>query len=346
MSSPNPERDLPEALQPEGGTRLKRALLALAFVTAGGTAGFVHIEGWSLWDSFYFTLITITTVGYGDGGLSEAGRKFASLLLIGGVATASYAFAVIIQESVARQLAWRKRMQKRIDSLEGHTLVCGFGRMGRSICERLTDLGVTPVVMDLNTESFTEAVSLGYLAIEGSSTEDDTLQRAGIERCSHLVAAVDSIGDNIVITMSARELRPDLTIIARAERNEDVRKLKRAGADRVICPFKSGGGEVANLITQPGVAEFLDRAQVAGGNVALGELTVGNESHLIGRSLGEYGKNEGTRISFVALERTGQEVCIPPRGAEEILAGDHLIVAGDPTQIAEMKRQAHANAAA
>ena len=346
MSSSHPQQDVPEALQPEGGTRLKRAVLALIFVIAGGTAGFVHIEDWSVWDSFYFTLVTITTVGYGDQGVSEAGRKFASLLLVGGVATASYSLAVIIQESVARQLAWRKRMQKRINKLEGHTLICGFGRMGRSITERLTSLGVDVVVLDRCPESFSAAIAQGHSAVEGSAAEDENLIRAGIERCSHVVAAVDAVGDNIVIAMSAREIQPDATIIARAEKNEDVRKLKRAGADRVICPFRSGGSEVANLITQPKVAEFLDRATVGAGDVALAELTVGNDSVLLGRTLGEYGETEGNKISFVAMEHLGEKVSIPPRGSEKIRRGDHLIVAGDPLQIAQMKSQAGTSAAA
>ena len=117
--------------------RLTRWMIALACVMLGGTVGLAIIEGWDLWRSFFFTLITITTVGYGDEGISDAGRKFTTMLLIVGIGVVSYTFALIVQSAVTAELAWRKRMQKRIDRLRNHTIVCGFGRMGKTVCEQL-----------------------------------------------------------------------------------------------------------------------------------------------------------------------------------------------------------------
>lgn len=314
--------------------KLATALVLLAMVTIAGTFGFVEIEGWGVWQSLYFTLITITTVGYGDEGLSDEGKKFAILLLVGGVISASYTFATIVSSSVASQLAWRKRMNKETRRLEHHTIVCGFGRLGLSVCEKLARRGRPFVVIDRDPTRFAKATELGYLAVEGVASEHDVLIEAGLERADHVVAAVDSFADNVVITMEARDCRPEAVVIARAEREADIRRLERAGATRVLCPFQSGGRETVEQITNPRVAEFLAQASL-GGRVTLGEVRIQEGSPLAGMTLAEFGMNQGDRISFVALEREDQAM-IPPRGGTHLQVGDHLIVAGDPQQIADM----------
>jgi len=313
-----------------------RPLVLMAFVILAGTVGFATVEGWDYWESLYFTLITVTTVGYGDQGLSEEGRKFATLVLLAGVAAFSYSLATLVQLSIASQLAWRKRMQRKIDRLRGHTIVCGFGRMGASVVRHLEAQKVPFVLIERDPTVFQKAVERGYLALEGSGTEDELLLAAGVERATHVIGGVDSIADNMVIAMSARELNPDLVIIARAETDEDQRKLKRAGVDRVLCPFRSGGREIADLITRPNVADFLARASTGEGDLVLAEVEIGAGSELIGVSLAEHGRSAGSRISYVALEREGEGLNIPPRGGERLRVGDHLIVAGDPGQVEAM----------
>ena len=332
------------SLIPESQRRrhLTQALLMLACVTFGGTAGFVIIEEWSFWRALFFTLITITTVGYGDEGISETGKKFATLLLVGGIGVASYTFALVVQTAVASQFAWRKGMQKRIDQLRQHAIVCGFGRMGRTLCARLRKLGVPFVVIERDQERFHQACDEGYPALEGSGSDDETLELAGIQRATHLVNLISSAAESIVVTLSARQLCSALTIITRAEREEDVRKLKLAGATRIISPYRSGGVEVANLITRPHVADFLARSSVDDSDVALADVEVAAGSTLVGRSLSDYGREEASRISFVALGREGEAVRIPPRGKEVLEAGDRLIIAGDPEQIARMREHGRA----
>ena len=316
--------------------KLATALILVAMVTVAGTFGFVEIEGWNVWRSFYFTLITITTVGYGDEGLSDEGKKFAILLLVGGVISASYTFATIVSSSVTSQLAWRKRMNKEIRRIEHHTIVCGFGRLGASVCEKLARRGRPFVVIDRDPVRFAKATELGYLAVEGAASEHDVLVEAGLERADHVVAAVDSFADNVVITMEARDCRPNAMVIARAERESDIRRLERAGATRVLCPFQSGGRETVEQITNPRVAEFLVQASL-GGRITLGDVRIRKGSPLVGMTLAEFGKGQGDRISFVALEREDEsEAMIPPRGGTTLQTGDHLIVAGDPQQIAGM----------
>lgn len=324
--------------------KLGLALVLVAIVTLAGTIGFVEIEGWDLWRSFYFTLITITTVGYGDEGLSDEGKKFATLILIGGVTSASYTFATIVSTSVATQLAWRKRMNKGIKKLRDHTIVCGFGRLGISVCEKLEARGAAFVVIERDPAHFAAAVERGYLAVQGTASEDGALLEAGLERAGHVVAAVDSFAENVVIAMEARDVNPEAVVIARAERNEDVRKLERAGVSRVLCPFKSGGRETVEYITRPRVADFLAQASMGDGGIALAEIRVREGSQLVDMTLAEYGQTRGDKISFVAHEREGEDqpVTIPPRGDTRLAIGDHLIVAGDPDQIALMTELAQA----
>lgn len=312
------------------------AFLLVALVTLAGTIGFARIEGWHAWKAFYFTLTTITTVGYGDEGLSDLGKKFATFLLIGGVTSASYAFATIVQTSVATQLAWRRHMNKRIKQLRKHTIICGFGRLGSSVAEKLTASNSPFVVIEQDPERFMYAFDLGYMVIEGQATEDQLLLQAGLEHAKHVVAAVPNFAENIVITMDAKELNPDVILIARAERDEDARRLERAGAKRVLCPYKSGGRETVEFITRPGVADFLAEARMGGGGVALAQINVQQGAKLEGTQLGEFGREKGDRLSFVAFERKGEEVKIPPRGNTQLAAGDTIIVAGDPDQIALM----------
>lgn len=239
-------------IEPDGSAEataaLVRAVTFLALVVVVGTFGFTALEGWDPWHALYFTLITITTVGYGDEGISEAGRRFALLLLVGGIGIASYSFAAVVQHVVSRPHSWGRRMQARIDRLKGHTIVCGFGRMGRTVCERLAAAGNDLIVVDRESAAAREASGRGYLVVEGAAVEDEILQRAGIARARHLVSAVDSEAENIVISLTARELSPELVVIARAERDDEVRKLRRAGATHIVSPFQSGGREVAQTI--------------------------------------------------------------------------------------------------
>ena len=327
--------------EPAQNPSVGRALALLATVTLAGTLGFVQIEGWPLWKGFYFTLVTITTVGYSDEGISEAGQKFATFLLIGGVASASYAFATLVQTSVANQLNWRSKMEKQVRRLRNHTIVCGFGRMGRSVCEKLAAQGETFVVIEREPHRFREATRLGFLAVEGNASEDAVLESAGVASATHIVAAVDSIAENIVISMGSHDQNPGIHVIARAERDEDIKKLERAGVNRVLCPFQVGGRETVDFILRPHVADFLAQATMGQSDIALADVRIAPGSPLIGTSLRDYGSRTATRISYVALNGPeGSTPQLPPPGSHVLEEGDHLIVAGDPDQIAEMTRAA------
>ena len=187
-----------------------RCLVALAGVMVFGTVGFLVIEpDWDLWQSLYFTLITITTVGYGDDGLSPTGEKFASLLLLAGIGTATYSVSVLVQLAVGCQLAWRRNMQQHIDRLSDHIVVCGFGRIGKTICEQLSAAGVPFVVLEHDESAYQFALELGYPAAHGDATEDDMLRKVGVGRCRGVVCVTDSDAENTFITLSVRDLNGD-----------------------------------------------------------------------------------------------------------------------------------------
>lgn len=331
----------PPEIPGENRRRLVRAVMALVGILSVGVGGLMWIEGWDFWRAFFFTLITVTTVGYGDEGISDAGERFAILLLVGGIGTASYTFALVVQTMVSNQFAWKRRMHTRINKLEGHVLVCGFGRMGRTICEELVATGTPFVVIEVDARAATTAIEMGFPVVQGSAIEDEVLIEAGIERATHMVCATDQESENIVATLSARQLRSDITIIARAERPEEIRKLRLAGASRTVAPFHLGGIEIANAITRPRVAEFLAASVRAESEVGLAEISIGADSPLVGRTLSDCGRAEASRISFVTLERAGEPPFTPPRGTLALAAGDLLIVAGDPDQIRWMRDEAN-----
>lgn len=326
------------------GTRIAPWLLALSGVVLVGTAGFTVIEGWEPWRSLYFTVISITTVGYGDLGISDAGRGFALVILLAGIVIASRTFALVVGSAVTAELAWRKRMQKRIDKLENHTIVCGFGRMGRTICEQLAAAQEPFVIVEQSEHGFQSACELGYLAVKGSASEDDYLFGGGIKRAKHLASAVDCEAENLVITLTARELNPDVVIVARAEQEDQVRKLRRAGATHVVAPFESGGIEIANAILRPQTAGFHQLSICSESQLTLAEVLVEEGSELVGWKLVDYGRREATRIVFVALMHPGAKLRVPPAVHEPLQSKDTVVVGGDPDEIALMCKRGRAAA--
>lgn len=341
MPSSRPLNHIPD-IPGENRRRVTTAVTVLVSILTIGVCGLMTIEGWDFWTAFFFTIVTVTTVGYGDEGISQAGERFTALLMVGGIGTASYTFALVVQAMVTNQLAWRRRMQTRIDKLEDHVLVCGFGRMGRILCEELRDADTEFVVIECDSSSATEALELGYPVVQGSATEDEILILAGVMRAGHLVCAMNRESENIVATLSARQLRPDLSIIARAEQPEEIRKLRLAGATRTVAPFHLGGLEIATAITRPKVADFLAASSRSESHIVLAEILIESDSHLCGCCLRDCGSKEASHVSFVTLERRGEDPQTPPRGSTQLQGGDLLIVAGAPEEVRWMRSSAKA----
>ena len=309
---------------------------ALLAVISFGTIGFLLIEpGWTVWKSLFFTLITITTVGYGDEGLSKNGEMFAVVLLLVGIATATYSFSAIIRFAVSQQIAWRRKMRKKIGQLDGHFVICGFGRIGKTVCRRLANERVPFVVIENDALGVQEALDLGYLAINGNSTEDDVLREAGVERASGVVCVVNSDAENVFIALSAREMNNNAFIASRADADGAARKIERAGASLVVSPYASAGSRIATAILKPHLTQFLQDEEPAGGGFELSEIRIDKDSRLAGQTVREFGMEEKS-IVFVAIRRANGEVVLKPAGDVQFVADDIIFVAGRAEDLLRM----------
>lgn len=226
------------------------------------TAGLVLIERYTLIDAFYMAVITISTVGFGEvEPLTEGGRLFMATMIIiniGVVAYALAAFSYYVIEGKIFELMERNYMQARVDSLSGHTIICGFGRYGREVVRHLIEQQQEFVVIEENLEKFDspEFEQVEILYVDGDATHDETLMEAGIERAGSLITSLNDDSDNLFIVLSAKELNPKLRIISSAHQTRSRQKLIRAGASHVILPEQIGGFYMATLISKPGAVEF------------------------------------------------------------------------------------------
>jgi voltage-gated potassium channel len=248
----------------------KKVLLTLAlvlFIVSFGTIGYVVIEGWNFLDAFYMTVITLTTVGFGEvHQLSNAGRVFTIVLIIGGVGTVFYALSIgakLTLEGELQEIFGRQRLEKKIRELGDHYIVCGYGRMGRIICRELKHDNVPFVVIEKKPDVLLEEQK-EILLFEGDATNDDVLKEVGIEKAKGLISVLPTDAENLYVVLSARGLNPNLQIVARAGEEGSEQKLLRAGADRVVSPYHIGGLRIAHTVLKPAVVDFIEFATKSG----------------------------------------------------------------------------------
>jgi voltage-gated potassium channel len=320
--------------------RLAIALATLAVVTTIGTVGFVAIEGLSVADALYLTVVSLTTVGYGDiVPRTGAGRLFAVLLILSGVGSALYLFTVgaqLVLEGQLRDLYGRNAMQRQVDRHRDHVIVCGYGRFGRVVADELAHSGTPLVVVDADPARDEELRSRGIPYIIGSAVSDEVLERAGIRRARAIVVATPSDPDNVFITLSAREKNPDIRIHARGETEEGLRRLQLAGADQAMSAYHSGGVRMAASILRPAVVDFLELSAPGRHDaLALEEMKVVRPSRLEGRTLGEV-ETEWSRLRVVALTRGSEPTRIVPSPTTTIEAGDLLVAIGERDALARL----------
>jgi voltage-gated potassium channel len=322
--------------------RIWVALLVLLGVVVAGTIGYLFL-GFSLLDALYQTVTTITTVGFREvRPLHTAGIIFTIILIIVGVGTALYTFGVVLEalvEGHLRQYLERRRMDREISRLSGHAIVCGWGRVGRSVASYFRALGTEVVVVDKNPERVA-TVAAGMRWLTGDVTNDDVLREAGIMRATALIAAIDTDADNVYVTLSARALRPDLVIVARARNEASEAKLLRAGATRVVNPQRLGGQRMAAAALQPNVVEFLEVVMHdVDLEFRLEEVTVDAGSRLTGRSLRETGLGDAGAL-VLALRENGGPFVTNPSPDTAIEAGAVLIAIGTQPQLAALRKAA------
>ncbi len=330
---------------------LPLSLSLLALVLVAGTVGYTLIEGWSLFDALYMTIITIATVGFKEvHELSPEGKAFTIVLIIFGVGVITYAAGSVIQFMVdgqLGQLVGRRKMNKQIDHLRDHYIVCGFGRIGQLICKEFQARPVPFVVVEKNAHLCERLGREHLLFVQGNATEDDSLLAAGIERARGLITAVTSDTDNVYITLTARGLNPQLFILARAgEEGADV-KLMRAGASKVISPYTIGATRMAHAILRPSVVDFIELATTRE-NLALQleEIEVAAHSGLVGKDLVASGIRQAMGIIIVAIKQPDGHMLFNPAPTARIIAGSVLIILGERLAITQLEQIAKGNASA
>lgn len=310
--------------------RMRLPAFLLAFAVVYGTAGYLVIESYGLLDAFYMTVTTLVTVGYGEiHPLSPAGRLFTLSLITIGVGTVFIligAFTTALASGELGLFLKRRSMRSRLDALDGHYIICAYGRVGRAAAGELTRQGQQVVVIESLEELEARLAEDGMTYIMGDPTEDAILEQAGIHRARALLCAVDSDEVNVYITLTARSLNPGLFIVSRSSRPESVDKLRRAGSNRIISPYSLSGVRMASLSMQPAMIEFVDMISVAP-DLRIEELVIGTGSPFAGREVRDVCKPyQG--VMLLALKREGGELLVPPRADSIISEGDVVIAVG------------------
>lgn len=315
-------------------TPKQRLVLSLGLVLAVflvGTAGFVVIEDCSLFDAAYMTTITLSTVGFREAVvLDRAGQIWTMVVITLGVAGVPLALTSVMSLAVSgdiQDMVGRRKLQAKVSKLKGHVILCGYGRMGSLTREGLRKLDVDVVVIENDPKTCEQLNDDNVLHVVGNATDEETLVSAGLHDCRALVAGLPHDADNVYITLTARGLHPDLTIIARAEQPSTTPKLKRAGASQVICPQVVGATRIANMLTRPNVVELFDVAD-KGIDLELDEYTVEPHSPLCDVTLREAAVREKTSATIIAIKRRDGEAIYLPGPEVRIRPHDILVMIG------------------
>ncbi len=319
------------------------AFFILVGVLVVGTVGYILIEDMNFTHALYMTVITISTVGFREvQPLGTGGIYFTIVLIVLGVSAVLFFMVGIIEFILSKYIGdvWgRRRMNNVISRLKNHYIICGYGRVGRSVAEELASQSKEFVVIEKDPVVFDRCVRDGFLAIDGSATDPLVLVSAGIERAVGLVSALKSDADNLYVILTARQMRPDILLIARADQPGSEEKLDFVGADRVISPHKIAGRRMANLMLRPRACEFLD--VVNAGNIPeyqLNEVSITEGSSLKGQTIKDVGLRQHTGVTVLSVREKGETAFnVNPDPETTIETGDVLIIIGTPDQMARME---------
>ncbi len=303
------------------------------------------IEGWSFLDALYMTVITLASVGYKEiHDLSLNGRVFTIVLIISGVGTVTFAVtagAKLVLEGEFKEIFGRKRLEKKIKELKNHYIVCGYGRMGKIICRELKEKHIKFIVIEKQSRPLDERGDM--LIVEGDATRDEILREVGIERAKGLISVLPTDAENLFVVLSARELNPQLFIVARAGEEGSEQKLMRAGADRVVSPYHIGGLRIAHTVLKPAVVDFIEFATKSGNiDLQMEEIAIREDSKLAGLTLDECGIGRDLGIIVVAIKKPTGDMKFNPTFRTAIKAGDTLIALGEISKLKALEDTAGA----
>ncbi|MFZ1985937.1 MAG: potassium channel protein [Desulfatitalea sp.] len=318
------------------------SLLLVILLVTSGTAGYMAIEGWNMLDALFMTITTVATVGYGEvHPLSDMGRIFSMALIVLGVGFFFYVAASVIQfmvEGRVRILLGRRRLDQRIARLKNHYIVCGYGRIGKVICEKLLRENFDLVVIDKNQDHIDtfEAKKMVYICADAG--DEAVLLKAGLHRAKALIAALATDTDNVFLVLTARQLAPRLIIIARAGSEAAKSKLSAAGANTVEAPYETGAATMAQRIIRPTVTNFLDLAFAHHHkDIQMEEIPVAASSALNGLMLKDSGIRQQYHLIIIAIKKADDQMLFNPSFEAELKTGDTVIAVGEPTNLKKLE---------
>ncbi len=320
--------------------RVVWGLLAVNVVVIIGCVGY-RMLGLSWLDAVYQTVITITTVGFTELGMNEDNiaryRGFTIFIAVVGTASVLYTLGVLVDTLIEGSLndeLRRRRMLKSIDTIEGHVIICGWGRVGDSVASFVHRSGGEVVIIDRDPDEDQSDVAI----VIGEATDDDVLRAAGIDRAKTIIAALDHDADNLFVCLSARALRPDIFIVARTNDQKNEPKMLQAGADRVINPHEIGGSRMAALALQPHVAEFLDEVlHDEGHDVSVNEVVVSDTSSMRGKTLMDLRAEDGRRSLIIAIRKGDGRYHTNPAPTTTLDGGDVIIALGSADELSRLR---------
>jgi len=322
---------------------LGHSILLLVILLLVGTFGYSFIENWSLLDSCYMTVITMSTVGYGElYKLSSQGRIFTIILIFFSLGIVGYVFSVLtsfIIEGELNKMVRRRKMGKVLKNLKDHIILCGGGPTGRSIAEEFIKTKTPFVLIDINPESIQHVRTLGEIAsLQGDATEDEILIQAGVKKAKGLVATLSDDKDNVFVVLSAKSLHPKIRIVARLVEEHNKTKLKKAGADEIVSPNAIGGLRMASIMIRPSAVHFLDamlrnKKQI----IRVAEIEVKNFQEGQSKTIASYHLSHTMNLLILAIKRQDDSYVFNPNGKTKITNHDTLIATGSIENINRLK---------
>jgi voltage-gated potassium channel len=320
--------------------KIQIALLGLSILLLGGSIGFMALEGMGFLDSLYMTVITLSSVGFGEvKPLDPKGKVFVIFLIFFGVTLVGFAAAVVGQwvlEGQFKELVTRRKMENAIKKLNGHCIIAGFGRVGRQVALEFQRRGVGFVVLEKGAETIRRLRDEGLVFLEGDATNEELLLEAGIDRAKTLVSTLPEEAQNVYLTLTARYMNPGLTIIARADFDDGEKKLMRAGANYVVVPHILGGTRMAMAALQPNVVDFMQMAATGQDGLMAEELVVPQESSLCGQSVMQSNLKKQYGVTVIGIRKPNDRLLINPGPETIIEQGDVLVLIGGRAELEKL----------
>lgn len=322
--------------------KLRLALGAAVLVIGGGTLGFILVEDMSLLDSLYMTVITLSTVGFREvAPMHDGGKVFIIFLILFGVALMGFTVAVIgelVLEGQFAEIIGRRKMESKLRKISDHHIIAGFGRVGRQVAEEFKKRNIPFVVVEKDNAAIYDLFNGSILYVQGQATDDDILRKAGIESASTLVSTLPHEAENVYLALTARSMNSGLHIIARADYEEGVKKLKRAGADHVVSPHVLGGIRMAMASLRPNVVDFMQMTSLGEGGLSIEELVIPSGSRLSGQTLKDSTLKSDFGATIIGIKQAGRSMEITPGPDTVMNETDILVLIGKTDELERLSK--------